>query len=779
MTSQSTLQSSWISPVEVELAAKGERPAYWLRGEFNLPAAPVSATLRMSAQGLYQGFLNGSRVGDQELTPGSTQYRQRIQVQTYDVTSQLSVGANALAVLLADGWFRGSADIMRSDKQFGEHVSLIAELVVVDAVGNQTVWGTSTEGFKFAASHITGADLFLGQVEDRRLFDPQVLKPGFDDSAWVAPAAIEVTAALVEPVAPPVKRVEVLQPKSITKLSTGSFVVDFGQNINGWCRLANLGSVGNQITLTHAEWLDKNSGNISTANLDVQFPFMPHPIKDHQVDVVTSAGIDGDVFEPKFTTHGFQFVRVDGFEGELAPGDIQAIVVHTDLRKIGTFESSDERLTWLHNAADWSFRANACDVPTDCPQRERAGWSGDWQLFVETAAYLYEIDAFSRKWLADACVDQAPDGRIANVTPMTPSAGFDGPMGHMNGSSGWGDVIVQAPFTAWREYGKTEALAECFDAMVRWVGYAEFAASSARSEHKPGQELPHEKFIWDTGFHWGEWLEPGVAGDPMAHAMQNNQGEVATAYFYRSARDLAEVAGVLDKSVQAASYKVLAQKVREAWQVEYLDADGLVMTQTQAAHVRALAFGLVPEKSAQAVADNLAALIRANGNRLGTGFLSTPFILPVLADFGHAQLAYELLFQDQEPSWMNMRRKGATTIWERWNGVDEAGDAHDSLNHYSKGAVISFLHHYVAGLKSTSPGYKTFEVKPVVGGGLTFAKTTLDSPQGEISVAWRIEGGELIVDVRAPECSAGEIVMPSGAKVAVLGGTSTSARCSV
>lgn len=778
MTNLPKLAAKWVSPVETEIAPKGERPAYWLRGEFNLPAAPVSATLRVSAQGLYQAYLNGERVGDQELTPGSTQYRSRIQVQTYDVTGQVSAGANALAVLLADGWFRGAADIMRSDKQFGEHVSLIAELVVVDASGAQTVFGTD-DTFKFAPSHILGADLFLGQIEDRRLFDSDVAQAGFDDSSWAAPAVIQVAAELVEPIAPPVRRVENLAPKSITKLPNGSFVVDFGQNINGWCRLANLGAAGNKVTLTHAEWLDKTTGDVSTANLDVQFPFMPHPIKDHQVDVVISAGIDGDVFEPKFTTHGFQFVRVEGFEGELSQGDIQAIVVHTDLKKIGTFGSSDERLTWLHNAADWSFRGNACDVPTDCPHRERAGWSGDWQLFVPTAAYLYDVDAFSRKWLADACIDQAPDGRIANVTPMTPSAGFDGPMGRMNGSSGWGDVIVQAPITAWREYGKTDALVECFDAMVRWVGYAEFAAANARHESKTWAEESHEKFLWDTGFHWGEWLEPGVAGDPMANAMQNNQGEVATAYFYRSSRDLAQVAEVLGKGVQAASYVALADKIRDAWQTEYLDAAGMVKTQTQAAHVRALAFDLVPADSAQAVADNLAALIRANGSRLATGFLSTPFILPVLADHGHAQLAFEVLFQDQEPSWMNMRGKGATTIWERWNGVDDNGDAHDSLNHYSKGAVVSFLHHYVAGLKSTSPGYKTFEVKPILGGGLTFAKTTLESPQGLISAGWHIEGDEVIVDVTAPDGSAGQIVMPDGRVVALLGGTSTSARCRV
>lgn len=772
------LGAKWISPVEGELLPKGERPAYWLRREFTVVEKPVRATLKLSAQGLYQGFLNGERVGQDELTPGSTQYRKRIQVQSYDVTDQIVQGENAIAVLLADGWFRGAADIMRSDKQFGDRVSLVAELVLTLEGGLESAWGTS-ENFKFAPSHITSADLFLGQTEDRRIFDAGITQAGFNDQAWAHPEVIEVDAALVEPIAPPVRQIETLSPKSITKLQSGAFVVDFGQNINGWSRLTNLGPAGTKITLTHAEWRNQHTGDISTANLDVQFPFMPHPIKDHQVDVVISAGIDGDVFEPKFTTHGFQFVRVEGFAGELTANDIHAVVVHTDLKKIGTFEASDERLNWLHSAAEWSFRGNACDVPTDCPHRERAGWSGDWQVFVETAAYLYDVDTFSRKWLADACLDQAPDGRLANVTPMTPSAGFDGPMGRMNGSAGWGDVIVQAPMVAWREYGRTEAIEECFDAMIRWVEFAKTTAATARHESKTGAAKPHEQFIWDAGFHWGEWLEPGVAGDPMAHAAQNSQGEVATAYFYRSARDLAEAATILGRAQIAETYSALAESVLAAWRLEYLTATGVLKTQTQAAHVRALAFGLVPQSSQQKVADNLAAIIRANGTRLGTGFLATPFILPVLADHGHAHLAYELLLQDQEPSWLYMKSKGATTVWERWNGVDANGDAHDSLNHYSKGAVISFLHHYVAGLKATSPGYKTFVVQPVLGGELKSAATTLQSPHGLIAVDWKIEDGEITVRVLAPEGTSGEIVMPDARRVTVLGGTTTNASCRV
>jgi len=769
------LRASWIQVTEAEIAAKGERPAYWLRTEFELAAAPSQAILRISARGIYQGFMNGWRVGNDELTPGSTQYRTRIQIQTYDVSAELLVGANALVVLVADGWFRGCSDVMRVDRQFGNHVGLIAELVITHHDGSEQVIATGPN-FKFRESHILGADLFLGQVEDRRLFDKKILRAGFDDTKWQTPDIIQVAAELIEPIAPAIRRVETLKPKSIHKLSEGCFVVDFGQNINGWTRLNQLGPVGTRITITHAEWLAPN-GDITTENLDVQFPFMPEPIYDHQIDVVTSAGLEGDFFEPKFTTHGFQFVRLEGFVGDLTEDDIEAVVVHTDLRRIGHFSSSDERLTWLHEAAVWSFRSNACDLPTDCPHRERAGWSGDWQIFVSTAAYLYDIDTFSRKWLADACIDQQPSGLIVNISPLLPSAQT---RMDMQGSSGWGDVIVEAPLAAYCEYGKTAALVECFDAMERWVGFAQQSAANGRHESRSGVIKSHEKYLWDTGFHWGEWMEPGFSlTSGFDSFAAEDKSEVATAYFYRSSRDLATICDVLDKPERAEHYRALASNIRQAWQTEFLDSAGSVKTQTQAAHVRALEFGLVPEKAQPAVAANLARLIRDNGTRLATGFLSTPFLLPVLADHGYVDLAYELLFQAQRPSWMHMQSKGATTVWESWDGVDDAGKPQASLNHYSKGAVVSFLHRYIAGLKPSSAGYETFVVKPFISAGLTWAGTTLNTDFGTIEVGWKLDDERLTISTAAPAGTTGTIELPDGSLVEVAGGSNAVVSCTV
>ena len=748
-------KARWVKVVEPEIKPKGERPAYWVGKTFTADAG--RQVIRLSAQGLYQAYLNGKRIGNDELTPGSTQYRARIQFQTYEV--DLEAGENRIEILVADGWFRGAAEIMRDDRQWGDHVAVIAEISGV--LATDSTWHSSP-------SHILSADLFYGQNEDRNLLEVR---------DWTPVEEIEVVAALVEPIAPAVKRIRELKPKSIRKLEDGAFIVDFGQNINGWTRLNNLGSAGNKTTIIHGEFIGPD-GNLNTKHLDVDFPMMPQVIYDHQIDSVISAGIVGDSFEPKFTTHGFQFVRVEGFEGELQEKDITAILVHTDLERIGTFTSSDRRLTWLHDATVWSFVDNACDIPTDCPTRERAGWTGDWQIFVDTAAFLFDVDAFSRKWLADAVIDQGADGKLTNISPAVQPITMNNFTNSLSGSAGWGDVIVQAPLAAYRAYGKTEALEECFEAMQKWIGFGLHAAETGRHAGRTGDVLPHEKYLWDTGFHWGEWLEPGEQTNPMQHTSMD-MSEIASAYLYRSTRDFAEVCRILAKpETLADKYADLASQIRAAWQIEFLDANGLVKTQKQAAMARALEFGLVDEDKRAAVAGQLASLIKRNGNRLGTGFLATVYLLPMLAENGQVETAFDLLFQEQEPSWLYMRNKGATTVWEVWDGISEdSSTASASLNHYSKGSVISFLHHNVVGLKATRPGYQEFVVQPTLDDRVPDAAVTLESPFGRIAAGWRREGGSVVVEVSAPLLASGQIVLPDGREIDVPSGQTVTVTC--
>jgi len=690
--------AQWIGVNESQRPEKGSRPAYWLRTTIDVPEFG-QARLYVTALGLYEAFLDGQRVGDVELAPGYTQYRARVQYQAYNVTSLTRPGRHVLAVLLADGWYRGQVGLPRAADQYGDDVALRAQLEVQAEQGWQVV-AASHPGWHVAPSHITAADLIGGQREDRRLAGPAVHDVAFDDGSWSPAVARHVDVAVIRSIAPPVRRVQQIRPVAVRPARDGkAFVVDFGQNFNGWVRLARPGRpAGSRLTLSHGEWLDRE-GDLTTAHLDVNLPIIPQPLPLGQVDEVVSGG-DGDVFEPRFTTHGFRYVRVEGHPGPLGPGDVTGIVVHSDLRRLGWFTCSNDRVNRLHEAVVWSMRSNMCDIPTDCPQRERAGWTGDWQIFAPTAAYLYDVLAFTRKWLGDVSLDQRADGCVANMSPCPPSEGFDGPLGALNGSAGWGDVVVSAPWDLYQAYGDTSLLHEMWDSMTAWVRFAATAAAGgrhpARAAARP-DPAGHERYLWDTGFHWGEWLEPGAVVTDFPAFVQADKSETATAYLYRSAATVVRVAGVLGlPEDQWRQYHVIAEGALDAWRREFLRPDGTLAAATQTSHVRALAFGLVPEELRPAVAGRLVELVDLARGHLTTGFLSTAYLLPALADSGHLGTAYELLCQDTPPSWLTMVDRGATTMWEEWDGVDEHGVPHGSLNHYSKGAVATFLHRYVA-----------------------------------------------------------------------------------
>ena len=757
---------TWIRVAESAVPPVGERPVYLVRRQFSIGAVPASATLRISAHGVYTAHLNGRRIGNDEFTPGYTDYNHRTQFQTYQVADLLEPGNNVLAVELSDGWYRGAVGIMQHGDQYGTRVELWAE-ITDDSPASGVIVATDA-AWRSGPTHILSADMFKGQNEDLRLANRNGYLPGFDDSAWAPMEETAYAGELFPQVSEPNRVVEYISPRSIWRLGPTTQVVDFGQNLNGWVRLSKLGPVGTKITLTHGEWLD-SSRNVTTQHLDVNFPIFPNPIECHQVDTVISDGLSHSVFEPRFTTHGFQFVRVEGLEEDLKAEAISAAAVHADLRRIGRFKSSDARLNWLHDASVWSFRGNALDVPTDCPTRERSGWTGDWQLYAETAAFLYDVREFNRKFLADVRLVQEPSGKVLNIAPLERSS-TEGFAGNANGSAGWGDVVVQAPLMMYREYGDVSQLEENFEAMTRWIQFALDAAASGR--HKSREDKPklaHEDYLWDVGFHWGEWLEPSNTEVDFPAFLAADKAIVSNAYLYRSARDTAEIARVLGRPAPVIShFRDTAAKALAAWQEQYLLPDGSLTQASQANYVRALSFGMIPEELVWASVEHLVKLIEANGNRLATGFLSTPMLLPVLADHGHAELAYQILFQDQQPSWLVMRDRGATTIWEQWHGVDAEGIPHESLNHYSKGAVITFLHQYTAGLKALNPGYARFAVKPVPTDAIEWVEVSLESPMGLIEVEWRQRGGVFTLEVTVPPGAEAEVTLPSG-KMSVVG----------
>jgi alpha-L-rhamnosidase len=767
--------AQWIGPDEQVVPAPGERPGYALDKAFTLAAAPESARAYATALGMYELFLNGQRVGDQQLTPGSTSYNTTLQVQAYDITALLRPGTNTIRAVLTDGWYRGTFGYTRDADMYGTHTALLVQLEILSG-GSRTIIGTD-DSWLVSPTEILAADLMAGQRVDFRLPGSAAANESGTQQGSAAVVRDGSYETLTGPVAPPTRIVEELAPVSVTRLSSGHQVVDFGQNIHGWIRLTKLGAPRETVTLVYGEALDSD-GDVTQDHL------RPHDLRNPgqflsagQIDEVTAAGDPGEVFEPRHTTHGFQYVSVQGLGADLAAEDITACLVQTDLEPLGTFSCSDERLNKLHGIVQWSFRDNACEVPTDCPQREKAGWTGDWQLFVPTAAYLYDVTGFSRKWLTDVRADQWENGVIANISPSpgpdTTSADF---MGFVNGSAGWGDAIVMVPWEVYLTTGDSAILAENWDAMKRWLEFVKSTAESFRHADRAAAiptPAPHEQYLWDTGFHWGEWMEPDGPEPDLFVARSADHGIVATAYYRNTTAMMAKIARVLGHAEEAAELAGLSENVRQAWEKEYLDLAGHVTQPSQANCVRALAFGLVSPGQRAAVTAQLVSLIRAAGTHVGTGFLATPYLLPVLADNGELDLAYELLMQDSEPSWLVMVDRGATTMWELWNGIDAEGSPHQSLNHYSKGAVVSFLHRYAAGLRQApgSAGYKRIIIEPRPGAGLTSAATSHRGPQGLIEVQWITDDGGLQLSATVPPGTTAEVRLPGQPAVAVGPGT--------
>ena len=737
------------------LPPRGTRGAVYFRRRFTTPAArPARARVYATAHGIYELHLDGSRLGDLELTPGFTAYRSHLEVQAYDITALLDPGEHELVATVTDGWWRGATGAFHMDCCYGTSLALLAQIEFAGQTGGRIVipsddsWQASTDG------PVVAADLMEGERVD------QTAPLGrWGNAAIVAAPGPELT---VSP-APPVRRVQDYRPVSVTRLESGAQIVDLGANINGWVRLsgAALGPAGNRVLLRHGERLG-DDGDVDAGHLGADIPGLG-VVPVGMVDEVVSAGPGAPDFEPRHTTHGFQFVSIAGAR-DLNPEDVTGVMVHTDLRRTGWFSCSDARLNALHEATVLSFRGNACEIPTDCPTRERLGWTGDWQLFVSAAALLYDVAGFSARWLRDLAADQWEDGRVPSWVPDNMYQRRDGQLGQITGSAGWGDAAVHVPYQIWQSYGDTQILARQFDSMRAWVDFALRRTAAgrhpARAAARP-QRAAHERYLWDTGFHWGEWLEPG-ADFNTALRPDLDKADVATAYLYRSAATLAEVAGLLGKSAHSTHYRMIAARVREAWQAEFVAPDGTVTPATQANLTRALAFGLVNDRDRDRVATDLVKLIRAAGDHLGTGFLATPFLLPVLADHGHLDVAYDLLLQTSAPSWLHMIESGASTVWENWEGLD--ADGKGSLNHYSKGAVISFLHTHVAGLRPVPhvPAWREFEVRPSPGGGITAAQARLDTPRGPIGAAWRIEDGLFTLDVQVAPGTHARVTLPGG-----------------
>jgi alpha-L-rhamnosidase len=760
-----TEKSKWIS-YQQEAPREGRMRAISMFAKgFELSQLPVKATLEATALGVYRAFLNGSATTDAQLLPGYTEYHDRLQVHATDVTELLRTGSNDVWLELSDGWYRGQVGLLRDTDQWGDRTAVRALLSLEFADGTVRQIPTDETWRHRHSSH--QADMLEGELVDFNLDVPGALEPASGVAHWQTAVLLPETGAeFIAEVAPPVRVTQSLAPVSITAVSDGT-IVDFGQNLAGWIRLCNLGPAGTKLTIYHGEALDAE-GRVNQENFTPRnIPFIKHEVFPGQTDQVVSAGIEGQVFEPAHSTKGFRFVFIEGLTVPLEPNQISAQVVHTDLAKVGEFSCSNEDLNWLHNATDWSFRGNAIDIPTDCPTRERAGWSADWEIFFNSAAFLYDVDGFTRKWLKDLTLKQWANGIIGNMAPCPKGEGEGGATAFTNGSAGWGDGIVIIPWKHYNAYGDLDILRETWPNMVRWMDWVTDQAATKRHDSRVeanAQPLPHEQYLWDAGFHFGEWFEPIVGEFDFGAAMRADKGIIATAYFAHSTALMTRIAMLLGDVDSANKYTDLSLKVRAAWNTEYVDKAGRLTVPTQANCVRALHFNLIAPQHRKSVEDQLVELVHAANDHLGTGFLATPYLLPAITETGNPELAFKVFTQRDWPSWLLMKDQGATTVWERWEGYDANGNPVESHNHYSKGAVISFLHNYVAGIRpfEGSTLAKRVLIKPQPMGDLTWAKASHQTAAGKLSTSWKLTSGRFELELEIPSGCNAEVVLPNG-----------------
>ena len=737
--------ATWIEPdLPDDTSKSGPAPA--LRHEFVLKGTIESARAYVTCHGLYEAELNGRRLGDAVLTPGWTSYNKRLQYQTYDVTPLLKTGRNAVGVTLGNGWYRGGLSWNDQRNTYGDRLGLLMQIVVTYRGGRQETIATGP-GWKASTGPILMSEIYHGETYDARLEKAGWTSPGFDDTRWAGVRTAEYPKdTLIAPAGPPVRRIELLRPVKILKTPAGETVVDMGQNMVGWVRLKVEGPAGTTVRLRHAEVLDKQ-GNFYIENLRGA----------KQTVLYTLKGGGSEVFEPHFTFQGFRYVAVDGYPGTLTSDSLTGVVLNSDMAAASTFETSNPLVNQLQHNVVWGQKGNFVDVPTDCPQRdERLGWMGDAQVFARTAAFNMDVAGFFTKWLRDVAADQLENGSVPHVVPDILSK----PGQPSAGSAAWADAAVIIPWTMYLSYGDRRILETQYPSMVKWVEYMRRRAG--------------DDYIWSEDFTYGDWLAYASTASDYPGAT-TGKDLIATAFFAYSTDLVQRTARVLGKSDDAAAYAALLDRIKRAFQREFVTATGRVGENTQTAYAVALQFDLLPEELRAPAAARLAREINTR-KHLTTGFVGTPYLCHVLSRYGYLDEAYLLLNRKEYPSWLYPVTQGATTIWERWDGQKPDGSFQDkgmnSFNHYAYGAIGEWMYRVMAGIEidPAAPGYKHIFIQPQPGGGFTGVKVSHVTPYGRVSSAWTLASGRFELAVEVPHNTRATVRLPGAALAQVTEG---------
>lgn len=709
----------------------------------------ASARLYASARGLYDVHINGTRIEDFILAPGMTDYRKRIQYQTYDVTELLEK-SNTVEMRLADGWYRGSSAAFGLTGVYGWQTSIIAQLEVTytdgtrETICTDDTWAWSNDG------PIRFADLKDGEVYNA------MMKPSYNGKAQIVDAP---KVPLVASNNVMVREKEHFAPKFILSVD-GKRVLDFGQNIAGYLKFTVRGGRGETFRLVCGEILDEE-GHVTLKNIQEEVSHKRYDQMAMMIKLMTWKAIGTPTFSPlqeirftcsggvdeyktSFAVFGFRYVQIDG---DVEFEDIEAIAVYSDMAETGIFECSNELVNKLYSNTLWSMKGNYLDLPTDCPTRERLGWTGDAQIFFDTGAYLMDTSAFFRKWLQDMEDAQLKTGLLPAVLPYQ---GLDVMYNNTGMSVGWMDAIYLIPYRHYKRFGDKTVLEACYPMMKKYMDY--LFAHLGMVDKQEAKANPFNQYTYEKGMHLGEWLEPEEFKEVITAGKKPRHPEEATAYLYLTMKTMAEIADILGKDEEAKTCQEYAEGAKKAYDHLFVKT-GILDTDRQAKLVRPLALGLLDGEQKAWAQNRLVQAVKNRNYHVGTGFLSTPFLLGVLTEAGEAETAYKMLENTEKPGWLGEILDGATTVWENWEGTA-------SHNHYSPGAVCQWLFDTVAGIRPD--GENRFVINPIPSGTLTYAKASYKSIYGIVESGWEKKESGITFTVTVPANTTAQLVLPNG-----------------
>lgn len=751
------------STVGVNLFAGKERdftefqPVQYVRIPFAAEKPIKKARIYASAHGIYKLEVNGKRPDMREFAPENTAYHKILQYQTYDVTDYVYQGKNAIGVILADGWWSGRVGVSGDSCQYGDKKGLLLDAVIQYEDGTEEV--VTGEQGRSSTGPLIYADLFVGEKYDAGKELGNWSTAEYDDSQWKPVKKAEYPMEnLTGQYAPPVKTIYSFDPLEIIRSPKGEMILDAGQVVAGQIEFTVNAKAGTEIRLEHSEILDEE-GNYFNNILGTN--------KEQMVVYITKDG--QQTYRTQFSYQGFRYVRITGWPGEMEAGQFKIHAVSSFMENIGHFSTSDERINRLQKNIWWSQVANTISIPTDCPQREKAGWTGDIMAYAPTMCFLRNADAFLTSWMANVRAEQRDNGAVPVIVPYLKAYEiFINETQKSDTCCGWGDAVIVVPWSVYQAYGDKRILEENYDAMNRWMEYVRDRAEHHHPKEYEAWDEEHQersRYLWNTDFHYRDWLIPSVVlGNPDGSAMMETayatMGIVAPAYYAFSAAMMAKVAETLGHTEDAAYYQDLYQKIREAFIQEYVHEDGTLDADFQGIYVIALKNDLVPEEIRPKMVEHFCELIKKNHGCLDTGFLSILFLMDVLCENGKRDTAYELMFQTKCPSWLYEVEKGATTIWESWGAIGEDGTVSTySYNHYAFGCVGEWMYREMGGLQAAAPGYKKIRIAPAWDCGLSWARVVEETPYGTASVVWEKDSDRKYLNIQIPPNTIAEIVL--------------------